>query len=255
MKISLILRIVVFLFILFPAGLLAEKGEDIDVDKILDELDRTYRADDSYAEISMTIINPNWKRTVKMKAWSKDMDRTFIRILSPKKDRGISTLRVDKEMWNYFPKINKVMKIPPSMMMGSWMGSDFTNDDLVKESTYRKDYSAQLIRPEKAEEGYYYLELKPKETAVSVWDKIIVKARKEDYLPVRADYFDGDGNKVREMNYRDFEMMGGKKLPAVMEVIPTTKEGHKTVIEYRNAEFNEGVPDSVFSLRNLKKKI
>ena len=116
-----------------PAIVLAEEKKDEDVMTIIKKVDELYRADSSYAEMEMTIVTPNWERTLKLEAWSEGMDKTFITILEPKKDKGITTLRVDNEMWNFFPKINKVMKVPPSMMMGSWMGSDFTNDDLVKD--------------------------------------------------------------------------------------------------------------------------
>lgn len=126
-----------------------------EVQEIIDRVDRLYRSDTSYGEIEMTIITPDWRRRLRMKIWTEGMDKTFLYITSPQKDAGIATLRIGSEMWNYFPKINKVMKVPPSMMMGSWMGSDFTNDDLVKESSLLRDYSARLINPEGADKDHY----------------------------------------------------------------------------------------------------
>ncbi len=254
-KIFLSALFLIFLTSFIQLNLYAEKNTPEDLKSILDEIDRTYRAKDSYAEISMTIINPNYERTISMKAWSKGMEKTLIRILDPKKDRGITTLRVGREMWNYFPKIDKVMKIPPSMMMGSWMGSDFTNDDLVKESTFLDDYDGELYTPENPDKDLLYVKLTPKEKAATVWGKILIKARKEDYLPVEEEYFDENGQKMRLMNFRNIKMLGGRKLPTIMEVIPLNKKGNKTIIEYKEAKFNQGIKDSMFSLRSLQKRI
>ena len=121
-----------------------------DVEAIVKKMDQLYRSETSHAEIEMQITTPHWERTLAMNVWTKGMDKTFIRIMAPKKERGVATLRIGNEMWNYLPKTNKVMKIPPSMMMGSWMGSDFTNDDLVKESSMLNDYTYKLIKPEDA---------------------------------------------------------------------------------------------------------
>lgn len=225
-----------------------------DVKEIIKKMDRLYRADQSYAEIEMKVVNPNWERTIKMKAWSKGMDKTFIRILSPEKDRGIATLRIGTEMWNYFPKIDKEMRIPPSMMMSSWMGSDFTNDDLVKETTLLDDYNAKLIYPKDMDQNIYYIELTPKEQTASVWGKIVARVKKEGYIPIDEEYYDEDGSLKRMMKFSEVKNMGGRKLPSVMEVLPISKKGQKTVITYLSVDFETKVGDSVFSLRNLKQK-
>ena len=124
---------------MFPMLKLSSKG-----------LNQLYRSESSHADMEMHIVTPHWERTLAMTVWTQGMNKTFIRITAPKKEKGVATLRIKNEMWNYLPKTNKVMKIPPSMMMGSWMGSDFTNDDLVKESSMLDDYTSQLIRPEDA---------------------------------------------------------------------------------------------------------
>lgn len=187
----------VLMFLTVPSLSAQEKSNDLKT--ILDKMDRVYRADSSEFEMEMEIVTPDWKRTMKMKAWSEGMKKTFITILSPSKDKGIGTLKVDTDMWNYFPKVNKVMKVPPSMMMGSWMGSDFTNDDLVKETTFLDDHTAKLL--ESTEKDIIVIELKPKESAASVWGKIIAKVRKSDYLPVSQDYYDEKGVKTRTITF------------------------------------------------------
>jgi len=232
----------------------SEEPQQPDLDTIVKKVDELYRAKTSQGEMEMHITTPNWERTMRMKMWTKGMDQTFITILSPKKDKGISTLRMDREMWNYFPKINKVMKIPPSMMMGSWMGSDFTNDDLVKESSLMDDYSAKLITPPDAESDKYYLELKPKAQTASVWGKIIVTAMRDTYMPISQEFYDEKGKKMRIMLFKDIKEMGGRTIPTVMELIPLNKKNHKTVIRYISATFDKPLGKDVFTLRNLKKK-
>ena len=135
-----------------------------DVVQLIKEIDQLYRSTTSYTEIEMEIVTPHWQRTLAMYGWTKGMDQTFLRITAPRKEKGVATLRVDNEMWNYLPKTNKTMKIPPSMMMGSWMGSDFTNDDLVKESSLFDDYTFELIRPESAIDSLLYINCIPRDT-------------------------------------------------------------------------------------------
>ncbi len=245
---------ITLLLCLFPGGAATESEPLPDLKKIVNELDRLYRSRTSFATFEMTIINPNWQRTLQMEGWSEGMDKTFIHILSPKKDRGITTLRIDNEMWNYFPKINKVMKVPPSMMMGSWMGSDFTNDDLVKETTLLDDYTSALLEKEDAEKDYYYIELKPKAETASVWGRIEVKVQKADYIPVHQEYYDEKGKLMRVQHFKEVKEFSGRQIPAVMEMVPTTKEGHKTTIRYLQAEFDRPLPEGTFTLRNLQKR-
>ena len=124
----------------------------------------------------MEIVTPHWQRTMAMDAWSIGMDKTFIRIKSPAKDKGIATLRIENEMWNYLPKTNKVIKVPPSMMMSSWMGSDFTNDDLVREFSLFEDYSYEMIRPENAVDSLLYVNCIPREDLPVVWGNVVIAA-------------------------------------------------------------------------------
>lgn len=237
------------LFFILPVS-----AEDLDVEAIVEKIDKLYRSESSRGTMEMTIVSENWTRTLKMDVWSEGMDKTFIHVTYPKKDAGISTLRIKNEMWNFFPKINKVMKVPPSMMMSSWMGSDFTNDDIVKESSMIKDYHHRLISPEGSEPGYYYVELVPKKDIATVWARIVIKARKEDYIPVYEEYFDEKGNKMRIMELGDIQTFSGKRIPAVMELVPLNKEGNKTVVRYMDIEFDIPIDKDIFTLRNLQKR-
>ena len=143
-----LVSVILLLFIFSPISHADEKAA-----ALLKEIDELYRSATSISTMKMEIVTPNWQRTLEMQSWTVGMEDTFIRILSPRKDRGVATLKKGNEMWNYFPKINKVIKVPPSMMMGSWMGSDFTNDDLVKEASLVDDYHVEKTD----KDGQYHL--------------------------------------------------------------------------------------------------
>lgn len=236
----------------FASAVAADKKADIK--KILDGVDRLYRSEHSFGTLEMRIETPDWKRTLDINVWASGLDKTFIRILSPQKDKGVATLRIQNDMWNFFPKIDKTMKVPPSMMMGSWMGSDFTNDDLVKESTFIKDYESALLEPATADATNYHIELKPKAKTATVWDKIILIVNKQTSIPVRQEYYDDKGVKIREIVFKDIKKFGNRNIPAVMELTPFNKSGHKTTIEYKELKF-DSVDEAVFSQINLQKRI
>jgi hypothetical protein len=230
----------------------ADDAAEALVDSLIREVDRLYRSETSYTELEMEIVTPHWQRTLAMYGWSEGMDKTFIRITSPRKEKGVATLRLDNEMWNFLPKTNKVMKIPPSMMMGSWMGSDFTNDDLVKESSLFEDYAYELISPDSGDEDLIYINCIPREDLAVVWGNIVIAVRESDHLPVWQKYYDEKGELMRVMTYSEIKDLGGRMIPSVMEIIPMTKEGHKTVLRYLKAEFNIELDAETFTLRNLR---
>jgi outer membrane lipoprotein-sorting protein len=217
---------------------------------LLRRVDALYRADTGQSRIRMQIVTPNWERTLEMESWSRGQDDTFIRILAPRKDRGVSTLKLGNEMWNYFPKIDKVIKVPPSMMMSSWMGSDFTNDDLVKESSLADDY--ETTRQDK--DGLIYLTLVPRQQTVTVWGKIEVVVDAASLIPVEQSYYNERGEKVRVMSFHEPRDFGGIMLPSRMEMTPLNKEGYKTVIYYDALSLNVELDDDVFTMRNLKRR-
>ncbi len=217
---------------------------------LLKHIDEMYRADTSETELTMQIQTAEWTRQLKLRGWSWGMDKTLIRILAPKKDEGVSTLRIDREMWNYFPKINQVVKVPPSMMMGSWMGSDFTNDDLVRESSLVDDYDVTM----KSQDETHLLTLTPKRETPSVWGRIEIKVEKNTKIPQQQIYYDERGRKIRIMELRDVKEMGGRRIPTVIELRPLNKPGQSTTVTYESAKFNHKIDESVFTLRNLQRR-
>ena len=253
----LVLGSLAILFSLFTAQLpvCAEShATDIDVKAIVKRMDELYRSETSQTNMEMQIVTPHWERTLALEIWTQGMDRTFILITSPKKEKGVATLRIGNEMWNYLPKTNKVMKVPPSMMMGSWMGSDFTNDDLVKESSMLDDYTYEVITPADAQPGHLYIQLLPKEDSPIVWGKLIVAIRVSDRIPVWQHFYDEAGRLTRVMNFKEVKSFDGKTVPSVMEMMPQNKEGHKTVVRFVDAEFDKGIDEKIFTRRNLQKR-
>ncbi|MGI9323357.1 MAG: outer membrane lipoprotein-sorting protein [Pseudomonadales bacterium] len=216
---------------------------------IIDAMEQLYRGEASDAQITMIVETPQYQRTLKMSGQSLGKELGFYRILAPKKDRGIATLKRDDEMWNYFPKINKVIKVPPSMMMGSWMGSDFTNDDLVKETQLIDDY--ELTMKETPTE--YQVTLVPKEQTVSLWGKIDYNVSKSPMLPVSQVFYDDAGEKVRLMTFTQPKEIGGRLMPSVLEMKPLNKEGHRTLVIYDAIAFDPpNISRDTFTMRQLK---
>jgi outer membrane lipoprotein-sorting protein len=219
---------------------------------VLHKLDYLYRASSSLAEVKMVIETPDWTRTLEMTMWSRGLKDTLIRIKSPKKDQGIATLKHDQDMWNYFPKINKVMKVPPSMMMSSWMGSDLTNDDLVRESSFENDYEHDIAA---AGDNKLQLTLTPKKNTVTVWSKIDLVVNRDSLLPQQEIFYNERGETIRKILFKDVKTIDGRTLPTAMVVIPLKKEGHKTTISYQKLDFDIELDDDIFSLRNLKQRL
>lgn len=164
----------------------------------------------------------------------------------------MGTLRIENEMWNYLPRTNKVMKIPPSMMMSSWMGSDFTNNDLVKEFTFHQDYNFRYTSVNKPQPGTLYLKCIPRPEKPIVWGHVLMAVDAETIIPEWEKYYDEEGSLMRVMRFKNVKEFDGRSIPSVIELIPQNKEGHRTTVRYLEADFNIPIKDSFFSLRNLR---
>lgn len=226
-----------------------------DMAAVLEHLDQLYRSDNSHAEMTMHIVTDHWERTLEMEAWSEGSDRTFIVVHAPAREAGSATLRLGSEMWNYLPNTNSTIRIPPSMMTGSWMGSDLTNNDMVKEITYSSDYTGEYIdRPAgtSAEGELLYLRLTPEPSTAVVWAWIECAVSRDPLLPVWEEYYDSHGDLIKTVTFTEVENMDGRIIPTVMSIIPADKEGQSTTVTWSNASFNRGVDQDVFSLANLQ---
>ena len=207
------------------------------------------------AQLEMTITTPRWQRTVSLQTWIERPRRSFIRILAPAKEAGIGSLRIGAEMWNYLPSIERTIKIPPSMMMQPWMGSDFTNDDLVKESSLVNDYEHRVLGMEpRGGAVVYVVEAVPKPDAAVVWGRILIRARQADFVPVSEEFYDERGKLVRVMTFSDVRSLGGRVIPTRWEMRPTAKPGNWTAVVLKSARYDAPVDADIFSQRNLQKR-
>ena len=228
--------------------------EDLTAKDIVRIADEKNRGETMTGEMSMTIVRPKWERTISMKSWSKGDKYFLIYITAPAKEEGQVFLKVDKEMWNYVPTISRMIKIPPSMMMQSWMGSDFTNDDLVKQSSIVTDYDHVLVGEETVrDQACYRIELIPHEDAAVVWGKIVSWITKDSYLLWKSEYFDEDGYLQNTEYAYDIKSFGDRELPSRIEMVPAEKEEQKTIITIEKAVYNEPLDDSFFSKQNMTK--
>jgi len=199
-------------------------------------------------DVQMVVTTSTWERKLSLKIWMDRPTRSFIRITEPAKEAGISSLRVGKEMWNYIPAIERVIKIPPSMMLQPWFGSDFTNDDLVKESSLVQDYTHKLLP---GDTQTWVVEASPKPDAAVVWGKVIYSIRKDKLIPVRQEFYDERGQLIRTLNYSDIRQMGGRETPTRWEMQPVNEPGKKTTILIQNVKYDQPISDDIFTQRQL----
>jgi len=222
--------------------------------EIIQKADDKMQGNSNKSEMRMTIVRPDWKREVTMKGWALGREYSLILITAPARDKGSAFLKRDKEMWNWQPSIDRVIKLPPSMMLQSWMGSDFTNDDLVKESSVVNDYEHSL-GPDTVVNNLdcYKIILTPKPDAPVVWGKIVTYIDKEEFNQHIVYYYDEDDFLINTMLLTDIKNMGGRIIPTHLEMIPADEPENKTVIEYLKMEFELDFDEKFFSQQSMKR--
>ena len=240
--------------LIFTLILIYSTSYSQDAKEIVQKADELMRANSSYSELKMQIVKPDWSRTMGMKAWALEPDYTLIYITEPARDKGSVTLKRKNEVWNWLPSAQKVIKIPPSMMLQSWMGSDFTNDDLVRQSSIVEDYNHSLLGEEKLNNyDCYKIEMIPKPEAGVVWGKVISWIVKEKYLQLKTDYYDEDGTLVKSFNGSNEVKMDDRIIFSHWEMVPYDKPGNKTILDYKKIDFNINIDESFFSEQNMKR--
>ena len=222
--------------------------------EIVDRVDRLLRGDSSRGIVTMQIVTENWQRSLTMQILSQGTQNALVRIQQPKKEAGTATLKVDTNIWNYLPKVSRTIKIPSSMMMASWMGSHFTNDDLVKDSQLVRDYFLEIaFEGDRDGTPVYEFLLTPRPEAPVVWGKIELEVRQDDLMPTWQRYYDEDGTLMRELRFSAYTTLGGRLVPARMVMQPQDKPQEQTVIVYDDLEFDIPIAADTFSLRNLER--
>ncbi|QGY46631.1 outer membrane lipoprotein-sorting protein [Maribellus comscasis] len=244
--------ILLLLFLLI--GTFVSNAQDINIKEIVKQADEKFRGTSSTGEMTMIIQRPTWSREVTMKNWTLGNEFSMIYITAPAKEKGQVFLKRHNEMWNWVPSIERMIKIPPSMMMQSWMGSDFTNDDLVRESSLVKDYEQKLVGEETIDSyECFKVELIPYDDAPVVWGKIIMWISKEEYHWLKAEYYDEDNYLVNTEILSEIKQMDDRRMPTHLEMIPADEEGNKTILIFKDINFNVNLKESFFSQQNMRR--
>ena len=207
----------------------------------------------SYQEMMIKIVRPKWSKEMIMKGWSIGEDYFASVVLSPAKEKGVVFLKRENEVWNYIPSIERIIKLPPSMMMQNWMGTDFTNDDLVQRSSITDDYTNTIIGNETIDGlDCWIIELIPNEDAAVVWGKLVMWIDKKDYMQLKTQFFDEYDEMVSIMTGKAIKNFDGKKLPAIIEFVPLDKEGNKTIVERLVWKFDIDINERFFLPNYMK---
>ncbi len=234
------------------ASLASAQPRPPNVDALLTHLDDLYRSKSSIARMEVVVATPRSTRSMRIKSWTRGQDQALIVIEAPARDEGTATLRVGPNLWNYLPRIARTIRVPPSMMLGSWMGTDFTNDDLVKESSLLKDFNSRLDRRSDSPAGWWItLEVKP--DVVGRWARIDLLLTDEG-LPVEERHFDRKGRLARTMVFDEIKIFTGRRLPTHLVLKPTDVEGQRTEMRYLDMQFDVAIPDDTFSLSRLERR-
>jgi len=247
---------VIFLFSIPLSAVWAESSlvnTAVTGESIVKNVENRLWGQSNHGTYSMTIETPYWHRTLELEAWMQRPLRTLVRIHLPKKEAGVGSLRIGNEMWNYLPKVDRTIKVPPSMMLQPWMGSDFSNDDLVKESSLLNDYTHKLTLVHNAKgEALYHVVSIPKPDAAVVWGRVELWVKKKDLIPVKQGFFDERGALVKQLTYDKVKKMGGRLLPTRWTMQPAGKTNQKTTLIIKTITFNQPISRDVFSLRRLR---
>lgn len=222
--------------------------------EIIQKADELAKGESSEAEMTMKIVRPKWERTVTFKSWGKGMEFSLTLITSPAKESGQTFLKRGNDLWSWNPTIGRMIKLPPAMMSQGWMGSDYSNDDILKESSIVVDYDHELSGSEVIEgKDCYKIEMKPKEDAAVVWSKVIKWITKDGYMQLRSEYYDEDDELVKTDRASKIKVMDGREIPTYVEIIPVDKPGNKTIVEINSLKFNLDIKEDFFSQQNMKR--
>ncbi|EJB1786883.1 outer membrane lipoprotein-sorting protein [Vibrio parahaemolyticus] len=240
--------VAVLLFLLFTSLSYAESAFDI-----VQKSDQAMRGKSSYSEATMEIVRPDWTRSMTMKSWTKGTELSLVLVTAPAKDKGSASLKRHREMWNWVPSIERVIKIAPSMLSQSWMGSDFTNDDLINQSSIVVDYQHALLGNDSFEgDKVWVIEATAKPDAPVVWNKVTLWISQSTYLQRKVEFYDEFDERVNVLTTYDVKELGGRKIATRMEMKPVDKPGNKTIFTTHQAQFDFDINDDFFSQQQMK---
>lgn len=231
----------------------AQEPEPPDVAGLLRGFDELYESTGTTARIEIEIVTPRKTRTLRLRSWSQGEERALLVIDAPARDAGTATLKVGNNLWNYLPRIARTIRVPPSMMMGSWMGSDLTHDDLVSDSSYEEDYVSTLIGRTSEPPGWR-IGLIARPELVGLWNRVEIDFAEADRLPVRVAFFDRKDRLARTMRLGEVREVGGRRIPTRVTVVPEREAGHQTVLRYLSVTFDVEIEETMFSLAALERR-
>ncbi|MGI9530052.1 outer membrane lipoprotein-sorting protein [Lutimonas sp.] len=246
---------ITLVFIFFISQLGTELyAQELTAAEIIQKADEKVRGKTNHSMMEMQIIRPTWQRTIAMKSWSNGLDYSMTYITAPAKDKGQVFMKRETEMWNWMPSIGRMIKIPASMMSQGWMGSDYTNDDILKESSIVRDYIHSIEKEEIVEgRNCYKIKMIPKEEAAVIWAKVYKWITKDEFIQIKSEYFDEDEDLVKSDFGYDFKEMDGRLIPSRIEIVPAGEEGKKTVLLLKEVQFDIDLPSTYFSQQNMKR--
>lgn len=225
----------------------------LDLDAVVDHFEDLYRSNSSISRAELVITKPRKTKRLSLRVWTEGEEKALIVIESPKREKGTATLKIDDNLWNYFPKINRTVRIPPSMMLSSWMGSDFTNDDVVRDSSYRNDYTYEVLGRSESPPGWT-IRFTAKPDIVGLWNRFEVVMTEDGRLPLQASYYDRKDRLSRTITWSDVKDFDGRPIPAHMKLVPADEEGQMTELIYQELDFDIELSGDTFSLSNLERK-
>jgi len=227
---------------------------DLTAKQVIEKADRNMEGESSISTMSMSIVRPSWERTLEFKNWIKGDEFAMTLVTSPAKEKGMSFLKRGNDMWNYLPGIGRMIKLPPSMMSQGWMGSDYTNDDVLNETSLVNDYGQAFIGDETIEDREcHIIEMIPAEESNIVLGKVITWVSKKDFIFMKREYYDEDAYLVRTEKLGTIKKMDDRLIPTIYEIIPADEPDQKTIVKILSMDFDVDIKDSFFSQQNMKR--
>ena len=236
--------------LLLPSG--GSAATEPSIEDLILAADDMLRGESSESRITMRIKTKRWQRELRLYILSEGSEKFLARIEAPAKERGTATLKVEQNIWNYLPKVDRTIKVPSSMLSAGWMGSHFTNDDLVRESRYSEDFDCEFLERPEGSSGHWVVRCTPRPDAPVVWGAVDIRFRAEDQLPDRVEFLDERTELVRTVQYEDIGRLGGKTLPRRIRVFPADDSEEFTEIVYEEMAFDIDLPPGTFSLQSLR---
>ncbi len=252
MRRMLAVKGLLLLLLVGPAAAPADEPA-LSATEVIRRMELQTRGESSQGELDLEIVSPSFQRRLGIRFWTQGNEKALVRVTAPSKEAGIGWLRLGDLMWNYFPKVERTIKIPPSVMMQPWNGSDFTNDDMMKASSFVTDYRHRLLQTRPDSDGYRWeIECVPRPDRPVVWGKLVFRV-KADFLPVRQEFYDERGQLVKSLVFSDVRKVGERPFPHTWTMTNLKKPGCRTVIRYREVAFDRTLPEDTFSLRRLSR--